>query len=158
MRRAHFLALTGLSVDQHRGMVRKGLLPFLEAEDGWSDYTLRQVFYTAIAIALADLTISQSEAAARAVELPRSADQAMRAIFDEPVDPIWGASFRNPAKNHRPDWVVGDRATIMLPAELGEVLESGATSVALLDLVAIARQIRQRGLAAGLNTDLVGGL
>lgn len=82
MRRADFLKLTGLSVDNHKNMVRHDKLPVAETAEpaersqGWSTYYPEQAFMTLLAIELAKVGADQrgaSSTVARGFSLLRDA-------------------------------------------------------------------------------------
>jgi hypothetical protein len=58
MRRAEFIKLTGLGVDQINSLARRDQLPFVrritDGRKGWGDYSAREAFMTMLSLSLAD--------------------------------------------------------------------------------------------------------
>lgn len=82
MRRAEFLALTGLSPDNHKNLVRRDLLPYHEESGSrgkWGKYTPRQVIATVMSLELAGSGLDQLTASGLVV---KSDDQLGNAIRD----------------------------------------------------------------------------
>jgi hypothetical protein len=67
MRRDSFLKLTGLSVDNHKNLKRRNLLPYDEEvfgePQGWTEYRLEQAISTVLALDLAKVGVDQEIAA-----------------------------------------------------------------------------------------------
>lgn len=73
MRRADFLKLTGLTVDNHKNLVRRDLMPVSELEEsptrpsGWSYYTESAAFETLLALEVAKAGVDQRDATSTVV-------------------------------------------------------------------------------------------
>lgn len=166
MRRSAFLALTGITLDAYIGMIRRGVLPYLDEEDrakaGWANYSTKQTLLTCTTIALGPLVGGQAEAARRVVEIPRSELRRIwGALFDPTSGDVFAVTFvtREPTDNPRfhveqVRWVFSlvDLASnaINMPTEL---IGTDDPAVSTLNLSAIARGIKTRAAAAGISFD-----
>lgn len=148
MRRKEFLALTGLSVAAHAGMVRKNLLPFAEDEaGGWSDYSARQAYLTTLALALAPMVGGQPEAARRVVDFPLAAwAEFARHLLSDDLPDVFAASFATGPTSR--SWSFGRLQTVLQePA----VAFPNVRAIGVLNLSEIAREIAARAERAGIR-------
>ncbi len=166
MRRTAFLSLTGLSVENHTAMVRRGSLPYAEDErSGWADYSLMQAVATVIALDLSKAGVDQQTASATVV---RADSEIMRWIpvatmADGNGPDIWLAVVRFTYDGG--DRLITRDAVAVAPlshihttkTEVGSSiaeLERAATSVVLTNISRALRDVKNRALNNGLDVDL----
>jgi|GEM_PF-6146470 len=170
MRRTDFLALTGLSIADHHGMVRNGLFPFAARAGGRPFYCAQNVFLTCLMRELSGLVGGPEEARNRVLDLPQ--DYLAREwieLSDEALPDIWAASFRVTAMPRGSLWTVsangwsiGRLSTIAIVdsnlegrslADYGDAV----ASVALVNLSSIKRTIDTRASVYGIELDTMIG-
>jgi len=141
MRRNELLTCTDLTLDQYVSMVRRDLLPYLDREGrGWADYSARQVFFTALTVALAPSAGGQRAAAQLVVDLPEPEFSAR----------VWPAIFR-PERGEV--WLVGQRFLFVERGAAAVTLPTSALSddtVQVINLTAVMQQVRSRAAASGI--------
>lgn len=171
MRRAEFLTLTGLSVPKYRNMRAAGALPYLrpgdEPESGWTDFGISEAITTAIAIALAEQGLEQSQAATILSLNPPELADYRKVLQGEDGDAlIYGVVDIRNGNDHlseplRRGFTHPMRTILLAPvpvsARKSEILGNMLDRIGALRIVnvtAIFRSMRAKAQAAGIDFDL----
>jgi hypothetical protein len=176
MRRADFLKLTDIEIENFKGYMRRGVLPFLEMQDEagerkWTEYSTRDVVETCLAMALVDAGMEMQHASGSVVRLDRDAVRLCWESIINDATPIWLGVVRfsqpgkpAPTKARQVSMTVVRSASFIGPlshlfklkTSAGVPVEQmpGASDMVLINASRVVTAIRQRAAEHGIEIDL----